>query len=411
MSVPVTRELVPVEAPMAAAAGARGCYPHLRPGGNPRCISGARPGHSTGMQLPATNLPLPLPRPRQAPRDGRRAQPGTDEPALPSIDVRVLARRAALPAAAVAAAAAVVLAAGKPTQAFADALERAVHADARWVALAAVFELLSFAGYVALLWLVAGRATPRMGIRESAEVTLGGAAATRLVPTGGVGGAALTLWALRRTGLDHRGAGRTLLTFLVLLYAVFLGAIAVAGTLLALGATGMHGPLALTAIPAALAATGIAIALALGLRHRRAGAAASSGTGRVRSGGHLLGEAVHEAIRLVGSADARLLGALAWWAFDAAVLWAMLDAFGAGVPLLLVVLAYFVGQVGNLIPIPGAVSGGIAGVLLAFGVDADLAIVSVLGYRAVAIWLPAPIGLAALASLRTTLRRWAAEPA
>jgi uncharacterized membrane protein YbhN (UPF0104 family) len=274
-----------------------------------------------------------------------------------------------------------------------------------------VFELLSFAGYVALLWLVAGRATPRMGIRESAEVTLGGAAATRLVPTGGVGGAALTLWALRRTGLDHRGAGRTLLTFLVLLYAVFLGAIAVAGTLLALGATGMHGPLALTAIPAALAATGIAIALALGLRHRRAGAAASSGAGRVRSGGHLLGEAVHEAIRLVGSADARLLGALAWWAFDAAVLWAMLDAFGAGVPLLLVVLAYFVGQVGNLIPIPGAVSGGIAGVLLAFGVDADLAIVSVLGYRAVAIWLPAPIGLAALASLRTTLRRWAAEPA
>jgi uncharacterized membrane protein YbhN (UPF0104 family) len=89
----------------------------------------------------------------------------------------------------------------------------------------------------------------------------------------------------------------------------------------------------------------------------------------------------------------------------------MLDAFGAGVPLLVVVLAYFVGQVGNLIPIPGAVSGGVAGVLLAFGIDADLAIVSVLGYRAVAIWLPAPIGLAALASLRTTLRRWGAEPA
>jgi uncharacterized membrane protein YbhN (UPF0104 family) len=59
--------------------------------------------------------------------------------------------------------------------------------------------------------------------------------------------------------------------------------------------------------------------------------------------------------------------------------------------------------------VPGAVSGGVAGVLLAFGLDADVAIVSVLSYRAVAIWLPAPIGLAALSSLRGTLERWAAE--
>jgi uncharacterized membrane protein YbhN (UPF0104 family) len=358
-----------------------------------------------GMLLPALD-PAPA---RQAPCGD--ARPSGDELALPAVDVRAVARRAAVPAAVAAAAATVVVAAGKPMQAFADALERAAHADARWVAAGAVFELLSFAGYVALLWLVAGSATPRMGVRESAEVTLGGAAATRLVPTGGVGGAALTFWALRRTGLDDRRAGRTLLTFLVLLYAVFLGAIAVAGTLLALGAGGTDRPLALTAIPAALATTGIAIPLALGLRHRRAAAAAAATGGRVRSSARLLGEAVHDALRLAGSADARLLGALAWWAFDAAVLWAMLDAFGAGVPLLVVVLAYFVGQAGNLVPIPGAVSGGIAGVLLAFGVDADLAIVSVLGYRAIAIWLPAPVGLAALASLRATLRRWAVETA
>jgi uncharacterized membrane protein YbhN (UPF0104 family) len=328
------------------------------------------------MLLPALN---PAPR-RPVPHAVPAPQPSGDELGLPAVDVRAIARRAAVPAAIAAAGAALVLAAGKPTQAFADALERAAHADARWVAAAAVFELLSFAGYVALLWLVAGRATPKMGVRESAEVTLS-------------------------------GAGRTLLTFLVLLYAVFLGSIAVAGTLLALGATAMHGPLALTAIPAALATAGIAIPLALGLRQRRAAVAAAATPGRVRSSARLLGEAVDDALRLVRGADARLLGALAWWAFDAAVLWAMLDAFGAGVPLLVVVLAYFVGQAGNLIPIPGAVSGGIAGVLLAFGVDADLAIVSVLGYRAVAIWLPAPIGLAALASLRTTLRRWTVETA
>src|SRR5439155_7044096 len=128
----------------------------------------------------------------------------TAEFALPSLDLRELGRRAALPAAGVAVAVAALVVAGGPMQAFADALQRAVEADPRWVAAAAAFEVLSFAGYVALLWLVAGRATPRMGARESLQVTLGGAAATRLLPTAGVGGAALTLWALRKTGMGSR---------------------------------------------------------------------------------------------------------------------------------------------------------------------------------------------------------------
>ena len=72
-------------------------------------------------------------------------------------------------------------------------------------------------------------------------------------------------------------------------------------------------------------------------------------------------------------------------------------------------LGYFVGMVANTIPIPGAVSGGMVGVLLAFGVEADLALASVLSYRALAIWLPAPVGLAALGSLRRTVARWGAE--
>jgi len=111
----------------------------------------------------------------------------------------------------------------------------------------------------------------------------------------------------------------------------------------------------------------------------------------------------------VRSGDIRLLGALAWWAFDAAVLWAMLHALGAPPSLAVIVLAYFLGQVANTLPIPGAVSGGMVGVLLAFGVEADLALASVLSYRALAIWLPAPVGLAALGGLRRTVARWGAE--
>ena len=56
-------------------------------------------------------------------------------------------------------------------------------------------------------------------------------------------------------------------------------------------------------------------------------------------------------------------------------------------------------------------SGGIVGVLVAFAVPADLALVSVLAYRAIAIWLPAPIGLVALGSLRRTMARWSEEDA
>jgi hypothetical protein len=131
----------------------------------------------------------------------------------------------------------------------------------------------------------------------------------------------------------------------------------------------------------------------------------------VRDTPEALGLAVRDALGLVRSLDVRLLGALAWWGFDAAVLWAMLHAFGAPPALAVVVLGYFVGQVANTIPVPGAVSGGMVGVLLAFGVEADLALASVLAYRAIAIWLPAPVGVAALGGLRRTIARWSAEDA
>ena len=333
-------------------------------------------------------------------------EPDTDI-LVPAFDVRALARRAAVPAALAAAAAAAIVIAGGPLHAFAHALRRALDADPRWVIGGAVFELLSFAGYVALFWMVGSRASKRLGLSESTQVTLGGAAATRLLPTAGVGGAAVTLWSLRRSGMGAREATRTLLGFLIVLYSVFLGAIAVSGGVIALGIASGDGPLALSAIPSAAATLAIAGALALGVRRPRTPRRAA----RLHAAADVFGAAVRDAIGHVRSADPRLLGALAWWTFDASVLWAMLHAFGAPPPFAVVVLAYFVGQVGNTIPIPGAVSGGIVGVLVAFAVPADLALVSVLAYRAIAIWLPAPIGLVALGALRRTMARWSAEDA
>ena len=54
-------------------------------------------------------------------------------------------------------------------------------------------------------------------------------------------------------------------------------------------------------------------------------------------------------------------------------------------------MSYYLGMLANVLPLPGGiggVDGGMIGALIAFGVQADLAIVSVLTYRAFSFWLP-----------------------
>jgi uncharacterized membrane protein YbhN (UPF0104 family) len=319
-------------------------------------------------------------------------------------DARALLRRAAFPALVAVAAAAFVLLAGGRVHAFVGAIRRGLSVNPAWGGAGAAFELASLAGYVGLLALVAGRKTPRIGTRESAQITLAGAAATRLLPTAGAGGVALAVWSLRRAGLEPRAAARTLLAFMALLYGVFLAAIVLCGGALALGIVRAGGPTELAAVPALMALLAIAASLVLALR--RTTICADS---RLGSGARLLGDAVDEAWRLIRERDMRLFGAVAYWTFDAAVLWAMLHAFGAPPALPVVALAYFIGQIANTVPVPGSVSGGMTGVLIAFGVPAEAALPAVLAYRAIAIWLPTPIAIASVPGLRATIARWGRE--
>ena len=94
---------------------------------------------------------------------------------------------------------------------------------------------------------------------------------------------------------------------------------------------------------------------------------------------------LHDALAHLRSRDPALLGAVAYWAFQIAVLWAAFHAFGDAPPLAVLVQAFFVGMLGNLLPIPGGVGGvegGMIGAFAAFGVDAGLAVVAVLVFRA-----------------------------
>jgi uncharacterized protein (TIRG00374 family) len=104
-----------------------------------------------------------------------------------------------------------------------------------------------------------------------------------------------------------------------------------------------------------------------------------------------------------------LLGAIGYWGFDIATLWAAFHAFGAAPPVAVVVMAYFVGMLANAIPIPGGVGGvegGMIGAFIALGVDGSAAIVAVLAYRAISYWLPMIPGTAAYFQLRRTVGRW-----
>jgi hypothetical protein len=187
---------------------------------------------------------------------------------------------------------------------------------------------------------------------------------------------------------------------------------------LTLGLVHSSGPVELSAVPAVAAMLGIALCIALARRRGVAAQLGADGESRdqgrrsgVRSSARLIGDAVGEAAQLVRLRDARLAGAIAYWAFDAAVVWAMLHAFGSAPAVPVIALAYFIGQVANTLPIPGSVSGGMTGVLVAFGVPVELALPPVLAYRAVAIWLPAPVAIGAVPALRATVARWGREDA
>lgn len=295
---------------------------------------------------------------------------------------------------------------GSPLATFSAAIDRTAAADPVLVGLGVLAEVGSFAGYVALTWLVVGREAPRVTPAVSAQITLAGTAVNRLLPTGGLGGIGLTLWALRRAGLSTARATSTLLTFLVLLYAVFLAALALAGVV-ALGGAAGDAPAWTGYGPAAFGSTALTIGVALGVLgpERLSGRADR----RLRRGAVALAAGVRRAVAVVRSGDPRLAGAIAWWGFDLAVLAAAFAALGDAPGAGIIALGYFAGIVANTVPVPGAVTGGMSGVLLLCGVPADLALPAVLAYRAISLWIPVPLGAAALVGLQHAVRGWAGE--
>jgi uncharacterized protein (TIRG00374 family) len=128
-----------------------------------------------------------------------------------------------------------------------------------------------------------------------------------------------------------------------------------------------------------------------------------------RSGLKATADGMDQAIALLRSHSFGVIaGSSAYLAFDVAALGFGFAAVG-NVPVFgTLVLAYLIGQLGNLIPLPGGIGGtegALIGVFALYGVRLTDAAAAVLIYRAFQLTIPALLGLPAFVLLRRSLAR------
>jgi uncharacterized protein (TIRG00374 family) len=272
-----------------------------------------------------------------------------------------------------------------------------------WMVLGVVFELLSCASYVLMFRPIFCRS---MGWRTSWEIGGTELAVGSIVPASGAAGVALGAWVLTRGGMPAEKVARRSVAFLLIKSSVNFVAVAVIGVLMFVGVGPHRSPL-LTLLPAAVAAAVIAL-VALVPRFGPGSRDHDSKAGRaVAATRRALVTGTEESIEIVKARDPLvLIGAVGYWAWDNAVLWATFHAVGASVPLTVVLMGYLIGQIGGLLPIPGGVGGidgGLIGTLLVYGAPAAATAAAVLLYRVILFWLPLVTGGVAFVSLRRAL--------
>lgn len=286
--------------------------------------------------------------------------------------------------------------------------ERLAGADLTLIAVAAACEISSCLAFVAAF---RGVFSTRLSWRFSYDVAMAEQAANVLLPTGGAGGLALGAWALRRVGMPADRIGPRTVAFFLITSSVNFAATGVAGLGLALGVLPGEVALATALVPAVLGTAAIA-AIAITPRVLAPGRPGSAGRLRrvLAAGRGYLVDGIDDAISLLCSGRPLiLLGAVGYMALDVLALAAVFAAFGGGAPTLgAFVLAYTVGQLGGLIPLPGGIGGTDGGLIAAFvlvGTPVGIAAAAILGYRAFQLGVPAILGVTAFARLRRGLDR------
>ncbi len=275
-------------------------------------------------------------------------------------------------------------------------------AEPGWLLLAGAFEALSFASYIVMLAPIFCRG---MSPRRSWQIGGSELAIGSIIPTSGAAGLAFGAWVLHRGGMSTGHIARRSVAFFLIKSSVNFGAVALLGILAFAGVGPDLSPL-LTILPASMAILTIVAVLAI----PRFGVGEDPGEDAGR--GRRLWFRTREAI-VTGVIEVKIIarrrelrvvaGAVGYWLFDNAVLWATFHAFGFEPALMVVLLGYLIGQLGGLLPIPGGIGGidgGLIGTLIVYGAPAAVTAAAVLAYRVILFWLPLLLGGVALFQLR-----------
>jgi uncharacterized membrane protein YbhN (UPF0104 family) len=283
------------------------------------------------------------------------------------------------------------------------------HGDPGWLSLGAALKVLSGVAYVAAFRGVFCRG---MRWRLSAQIGFSELGANALFPTGGAGGLALGAWALHRSGMDGARIARRSVAFFILTSLPNVLGVVIIGLGLATGVFAGHASLALSLIPALVAALAIVLTITggrvAGMLERRRSARSGPGS-RSAKALRALSDGVSEGLALLRAFDPWLVaGLIGYLAFDVMILWAGFRAYGAAPPLAILWIGYLIGELGGLVPLPGGIGGvdaGLVGTLVLYHVPATAATAAVLSYRALALVVPAVLGAVAFALLRRSLAR------
>lgn len=294
-----------------------------------------------------------------------------------------------------------------------QALHTLEHAAWTWLLALVALEVLSETGFV-LSWsaivdadgMLAGDGRGRRMADDVAWAQLGGGL---LLPGGAWGGMGWGALILRQFGMPTDLIARRQLTLSFLNTAVDALALILFGLALGTGILPGEGNALLTLLPAAIAGAGILVALLLAPRIRSRSRRIADRHGRVARVAEDLSAAVEDTRRLLLDPRAwvPVLGAIAYFGFDVLVLWlAFLAVHANPVPgFAIVAMAYIVGALGASIPLPAAAGsiGGMAGMLILYGVVHNTALAAVLLHQAIALLVPLIGGAIAQASLHRRL--------
>ena len=281
-----------------------------------------------------------------------------------------------------------------------DVADRLTDVDPEWIALAVVLEVLSCVGYVLAFRQVFFRIPAVLAIRVALSEMAFGA----VLPVGGAGGIAVGAWVAKSKGGSlRRFMERSAVLFLIT-SGVNAATLALAGLLVAAGV--LHAPhhVTLGLVPGVIATGGLLLFWFVPAMAARRALVEDAGRG-VRWL-HTTAAVVQAAKEEIRHPTWRLLGAVAYLWCDIAMLWVCFRAFGDAPPVGALTLAFLIGYLGNVVPVPGgigALDGGLTAALVLYGAGPASAAAAVILYHAIVLWIPTLLGTIAFLRLRPTI--------